>query len=43
MSQATEALIVVLIYAAISFVVSLFTLVPWLIGLGWMAHHWLGV
>lgn len=21
----------------------LFTVVPWVIGLGWMAHRWLGV
>ena len=34
---------IVLAYIACGFVVFAITLLPWLIGVGWMMHHWLGV
>lgn len=24
-------------------VIALLTVIPWVIGIGWMAHHWIGV
>lgn len=43
MNEVAEALIALSLYLMLGTVALLFTIVPWLIGLGWMAHHWFGV
>jgi hypothetical protein len=36
-------LIMILAYVACGIGIFAVTLLPWLIGVGWMMHHWLGV
>jgi hypothetical protein len=39
----TTAIVIVLLWALCAILTVGVTILPWLIGVGWMAHHWLGV
>lgn len=38
-----DGLLAVAICVSLLALMALATVVPWLIGLGWMLHHWFGV
>lgn len=39
----SDTFVLLVLYVTVLAVCALATVVPWVIGLGWMLHHWFGV